>query len=124
MTMQQLEDQTCKFCDCCLLEQLAPYKQFLEHTPAAVAMLDRDMRYVLATKRWLTDQQLLHNDIIGKSHYEVFPDIGDRWKQIYQRCLAEASCACEDEAVETTDGTTGWVKWEVCPWYNSAGEVG
>src|SRR4051812_20936324 len=71
-------------------------KVFIEHSPAAIAMLDTKMHYLLASKRWLADFGLLDQSLNGRSHYEVFPDIPDRWRLIHQRCLAGAVESCAD----------------------------
>ena len=50
-------------------------REFVRLLPAAVAVVDNDMRYLTVSDRWLRDYQLDDSDIIGLSHYEVFPEI-------------------------------------------------
>ncbi|MCC6795555.1 MAG: PAS domain S-box protein [Candidatus Hydrogenedentes bacterium] len=99
---------------------------FVEHTPAAVAMLDREMRYLVVSKRWLHDYRLTGEDIIGKSHYEVFPEIQNNqdWLDIHQRCLSGTVEKREEDRFLRADGTEDWLRWEVHPWYDEAGEIG
>src|SRR5208282_3403356 len=79
---------------------------FVEHTPAAVAMFDREMRYVLVTDRWLINHKLSKEDVLGRWHYDVFPRVPERWKQIHQRVLAGGPAEkCEEDCVQRADGS-------------------
>ena len=115
---------------------------FVEHTPAAVAMLDRDLRYLLASRRWLTDYALENQDLIGRSHYEVFPLFQSeqleyspyaspltphplkRWQEIYASCLAGEVQQGDSDYFIRSDGSRQRVKWEIQPWRTSTGEIG
>jgi PAS domain S-box-containing protein len=100
------------------------YGVFLEHIPVAIAMFDRQMRYLLATRRWLTDYGLGNQNIIGRSHYEVFPNLPDQWIELHQRCLMGTVERCDEDSFIRPDGTREWVRWEVHPWRHSSGEIG
>jgi diguanylate cyclase (GGDEF)-like protein/PAS domain S-box-containing protein len=99
-------------------------KLFVENAPAAVAMFDRQMRYVVASKRWPIDTGLGEENIIGRCHYEVFPDLPASWKEMHQRCLTGAVEKSPEELFTRADGSIEWLRREIYPWYDSAGEVG
>jgi PAS domain S-box-containing protein len=96
---------------------------FVKHTPAAVAMLDREMKYIMVSDRWKEDYHL-EDDIIGESHYEVFPDLPDRWEEVHQRCLMGEVETSEEDYFLNEQGEREWLRWEVHPWYTSEEEVG
>jgi len=108
-----------------LVTQRARLLAFVEHAPAAVAMFDQNVRYLAISHRWLEEYRLVGQDIIGKSHYEVFPGIDDNWKKIHQRSLKGEILTKDEE----TWRPPGWdhdqyLKWEVRPWYQFDGSVG
>ncbi len=100
------------------------FRLFMKHTPSAVAMFDNQMRYLTVSRRWLEAYQLNDEDILGLSHYEVFPEISDRWKAIHQRCLAGEVLEAEDELLLREDGQKDWVSWKMHPWHLDTGEIG
>ncbi len=97
---------------------------FIEHAPAALAMLDRDLCYVAVSRRWLLDYDLSGQILLGRSHYEVFPEVGAQWQAIHQRALAGEVVRAEEDAFVRGDGRTQWLRWEVRPWYEVGGAVG
>lgn len=101
----------------------AVLRQFVKHAPAAIAIMDQNLRYLQASDRWLHDYQLEGQDIIGKTHYEVFPGLPDRWKEIHQRVLAGAVEQSDEDPFEREDGRTDWLQWEARPWHNANGSV-
>ncbi|MBO9342165.1 MAG: PAS domain-containing protein, partial [Roseiflexus sp.] len=97
---------------------------FVEHAPAAVAMLDSDMRYILANQRWIRDYHLEGQDIIGRSHYEIFPDLPERWKEVHRRVLAGSFEEAEEDPWTRGDGSTEWLNWKCYPWFRGDGSIG
>lgn len=94
------------------------------HVPAAIAMFDRDMRYLAVSRRWLDDYGLVGRDLIGLCHYDVFPEIGDDLKAIHQRGLAGEVVASQDSRFVRFDGRSQWLRWEMRPWMRSGNAVG
>lgn len=97
---------------------------FIENSPAAIAMLDRDMNYLVVSHRFLADYRLGGQNIIGRSHYDVFPEMPQRWREIHNRCLAGVVEKCEEEPFARSDGTTDWIRWEIRPWYDTQDTIG
>ncbi|QXP78936.1 MULTISPECIES: PAS domain S-box protein [Winogradskyella] len=99
-------------------------KAFIDQAPTAIAMFDNDMCYISVSKRWINDFKLEGKAILGRSHYEVFPEIGEGWKNKHKACLKGAIDICNEAPFIREDGSTQWVYWDTRPWYNSEGNIG
>ncbi len=110
--------------DMALRESEERFRTLIEHAPVALAMFDADMRYLAVSRRWLRDYGLGEQDIIGRSHYDVFPEIPERWKAAHRRGLAGEVVQERGDRFERADGTVQWHHWEVRPWRKVDGAVG
>lgn len=84
--------------------------------PVGLVMLDRKLRQVQASQRWLDDVGLTREKVIGKLHYESFPDLAEPWKAAHRQGLAGQGLGASDECFTAPDGTEHWVNWQVRPW--------
>ncbi len=99
-------------------------QQFVQYMPAVVAMFDTNMRYLATSKRWKEVFRLGDRDLIGLSHYDVFPNIPARWKEAHQQALRGIIQECEEDQFVHQDGTIEFTRWEILPWHDTHGDVG
>lgn len=98
----------------------------LAHAPAAIALFDRNMCYRAASARWIVDYQLTGQPIIGRSHYEVFPELREampHWYDIHQRALAGEVFEQQEDCWRRADGSLEWVQWSIHPTHDAHGAI-
>jgi PAS domain S-box-containing protein len=108
-----------------LAEREAQLALFVEHAPAAIAMFDSDMHYLAASRRYLSDYQVPEGaNVVGHSHYEIFPDIPPRWREMHARVMAGEEITRDEEPFPRRDGRTDWCRSTMKPWRTPAGKIG
>ncbi|WP_339758916.1 PAS domain S-box protein [Algoriphagus aquimarinus] len=108
-----------------LIYEKSRLSAFVQHAPAAVAMLDNDMNYIAVSNRWVEDYQLAGREVVGNSHYTIFPSIGQEGRERHERILNGAVEKREEELVKVPGfAEDQYVTWEMRPWYLPNKEIG
>ena len=101
-------------------------RTFVHYLPSSVAILDRELRYLAVSDRWIKDYELENTEIIGRTYDEVFPTAPQEDRRSYYDCLAgkiEPPCS-EEKFWVHSDGRIDWLRWQLHPWHDSKGQIG
>ncbi|MBV1707306.1 MAG: HAMP domain-containing histidine kinase [Hyphomicrobiales bacterium] len=87
--------------------QNALMASFSRHVPAAAAMLDADLRYVLASDRWIEQTGA---PLTGRPFREGLPGPAKRWEAALRR--KDGAIKSGVEKLVDAKGRTRWQRWE------------
>ncbi len=107
-----------------LRESAEQLSLFVEQAPVAIAMFDRQMRYLAASQRWLTAYGLSQRGLIGLPIYAAALDLPKAWKQVFRRAMSGEVMSGDQEPAVLGDRQTHWLRWEVRPWRQANGGIG
>lgn len=96
----------------------------VEQAPVSIAMLDREMRYIIASRSWITEFGRGQEKLAGMSHYDIYPDLPQEQKNIHQRGLAGEFLRNDEDLWVMADGQQRWLRWAVQPWRDGNGTIG
>ncbi len=121
-TIQDITER--KQSEASLRESKEQLQIFIELAPASLAMFDQKMRYLAASQRWLQIYGLADCDVIGRSHYDLVPDLPESWKEAHRRGLAGEPMRCDEDLWRRADGSAQWRRYDLRPWRTGDGAVG
>lgn len=94
--------------DLSIVERLRHSQQrlqfFLDHAPGAMAMMDRDMRYIAVNREWWEHPTFGGAALVGRCHYDVYPDLNPAWREAHRQGLAGHPRPCR----AGTGAAAGW----------------
>ncbi|TAK64300.1 ATP-binding protein [Methylobacter sp.] len=99
-------------------------KTFIYQAPIAIAIFDRNMNYLETSERWLNEFSRGYANLNGRNHYQVNPDLPEKWKQVHQQCLSGAMLKDDEDMWVRADGSKCWLRWAVMPWINENDAIG
>lgn len=117
ITQQKLKEEK-------LSETENQFRYIVKYSPFSIAVFDKNLHYLAASDRYLRDFYNEEKNVIGKHHYDVSPDIPQRWRDFHTRCLqGEVESATEDIYIHK-NGSIDYINWECRPWFSSDGSIG
>jgi PAS domain S-box-containing protein len=99
-------------------------RAFIEDAPVCVAMFDRRICCLAASRRWITDYGFGHTDLTGVCLYDLIPNLPEKWRETHRRGLAGEKQHLGEDIWIRADGKEQWVTSAVYPWRDPQGNVG
>lgn len=96
---------------------------FIREAPISIAMFDREMNYIAHSRCWPRSHASSFSDLSGRNHYEVYPDMPERWKEIHRNGLAGKAAHDDEDLWIMANGRRCWLRWSVIPWHDEHGDI-
>ncbi|WP_053403998.1 ATP-binding protein [Persicobacter sp. CCB-QB2] len=107
-----------------LRRNVVSLKTFVGEAPAAIAMLDQDLKFLAVSERFREDYRTKDRQLVGQSYHTVFPDSPAYMEFLLKRGLKGIIEEEEEMQVFRCDGKEEWARWEMRPWFTDDYEIG
>jgi PAS domain S-box-containing protein len=100
-------------------------REMVTHAPVAMAILDREGRYIAHSKRWPRLWGFEGQTIVGRAHHAVLQGkpLPEKYQEGVRRALAGEVVSDPEDAFELADGSRLYVSWSLQPWRGPEGAV-
>lgn len=96
----------------------------INNAPVAIAMFDQNMNYVSYSQQWLKEFHLKEKSLMGRCHYEIFPDLSPDRIELYKRVLKGEYLAKNEDSLILNNGIKLYYKWAMNPWFTMDNKIG
>ncbi|HEY3948343.1 ATP-binding protein [Phenylobacterium sp.] len=92
--------------------------------PISLVLTDADLRVVAASRLWEAHLGLRDKPYVGKTIFEIAPQVYEPWRHIYDDCIKFGNRHSASRVpVGEMNGRTMWMQTEIKPWRDSAGDI-
>ena len=99
-------------------------RSIVDAMPISMVMTDRHARLLYASPPWIKARGLQTEPVIGKTLFELRPDLFEPWREGIARCLQGQPHAVERLQAPRADGGMEWLRVQLNPWRDERGAVG
>jgi len=93
--------------------------QFLiKQLPKPTAFINREFKVVYASDQWAEDFHFKGTDYIGKSIYELFNNVSNKWTETLLACFEGKFPETATDVYLDDDSKDKWFQWNNIPWYD------
>ncbi|NJN74945.1 MAG: PAS domain-containing protein [Synechococcaceae cyanobacterium RL_1_2] len=89
----------------------------LQHLPVDIALFDHKMRYLAYSDQWKQQYCPDQDELLGKCHYDVFPQLPKKWRDYNSQALRGEIVSSPEEAFDLDPDNKIYIRWGVQPWY-------
>jgi PAS domain S-box-containing protein len=99
-------------------------KFVISNTKSSVSVFNTEMNYIYVSDRYFDDFHLTDKNIIGRNHYDIFPDLPQQLRDVHKRALNGETLSGENDILMHKDGSMDWANWTCMPWYKADATIG
>jgi PAS domain S-box-containing protein len=99
-------------------------RRFVQAAPMPIAMYDKDMRLLIASRGWIEERKVPEEELLGRSIYDILPWLPEKWRTVHRQVLRGDTMRHDRDQFDKPEGKVGWLKWSAAPWRYGDGEVG
>jgi PAS domain S-box-containing protein len=107
-----------------LLKSEQLFRLFIEHAPAALALFDKELQCLAASRRWANSYGLGDRPPEGRTVAGPPRFMPVDWSEAQRKALAGQIIRKEEDLIVHPDGREQWLRWEVHPWRDASGAIG
>ena len=98
-------------------------RRIVAHAPVAMAMLDKDRRYIAHSTTWLKYAGYEGLSMVGQPFQEVSPLLPGKYDEVLSRVLAGEVVSEPEDAITRGDGSQFYMRWTAQPWRGPDGAI-
>lgn len=102
----------------------AQLESLVDNAPVALAMFDRQMRYVRSSRDWKSEHGLSTTATRGQSHFDLVPDTKNVWTDALLQCLGGETTSSRGESIARYNDAPCVMSWQMSPWFDINGSIG